>query len=77
MFKCPKCHNEITGNIKTCPNCNFKLKITLEEYKTNELRVHGYYKDKVPRNNKLVQRFLMRNWKNLMISLLLIPILIC
>ena len=33
MYKCPKCHQQIAGNIKTCPECNFKLKITLEEYK--------------------------------------------
>lgn len=57
MYKCPKCHNPIAGNIKTCPECNFKLKITLEEYKANELRVHGHYKNRSPKNNKLVQRF--------------------
>lgn len=39
MYLCPKCHSKMEGNKIKCPKCNFKLKISLADYKKRELKL--------------------------------------
>ena len=55
MYKCPKCHNIMDGNEIKCKTCEFKLKITLEEFEQRELETYNIDEIKFEEKSKNIK----------------------